>query len=183
MEQKYPHLKLVESVENFHQNIWKHKEGLVVSEHSVFPDHCIQCNQPAKGKSVRKMLFWHNPLLLPILFLSWPFYILLAIAFRKHVTISIPLCPKHLWRRRMLTFIGLSLFATTIWMLWIAINFSQPALILSAILSVIVGFILIGWGRNPIWASQIQDGRAIIRGVSPVFIKEHDWLDWEKEEY
>ena len=83
----------------------------------------------------------------------------------------------------MLTFIGLSLFATTIWMLWIAINFSQPALILSAILSVIVGFILIGWGRNPIWASQIQDGRAIIRGVSPVFIKEHDWLDWEKEEY
>ena len=91
MTHKYPHLKLVESVEEFHQNIWKSKEGLVVNEQSLFPDRCIVCNRKAKGVTVRKMLFWHNPLLLPVLFLSWPFYIVLALVFRRHISVSIPL--------------------------------------------------------------------------------------------
>lgn len=182
MAQKYPHLKLVESVEDFHQNIWKSKEGLVVNEQSLFPDRCIVCNRKAKGIAAPKMLFWHNPLLLPVLFLSWPFYILLALLFRRHITVSIPLCQRHLWQRRLLTMIGTLLFPVAIWMIWMAISYSQPPLILSAILSMIIGAIVIGWGRNPIWASQIQNSHAVIRGVSPKFIAENEWENWPDDE-
>jgi len=182
MAQKYPHLKLVESVDDFHQNIWKSKDGLVVNEKSLFPDRCIVCNQKAKGKTIRKMLFWHNPILLPVLFLSWPFYIMLAVLFRRHITVSLPLCQRHLWQRRILTLMGAMLFPTAVSMVWVAISYSQPPLILGAILSMIVGAIVIGWGRNPVWASQIQNDHAVIRGVSPKLLQENSWEDWPDEE-
>lgn len=178
MTQKYHHLKLVESAEEFHQNIWKHQEGLVVNKDSLFPDRCIQCNCAANGISVRKMVFWHNPFLFPLLFISWPFYILLALAFRRHITISVPLCQKHLWQRRILSTIGFSLFPIAGWMISTAIRQSQPSLILSAILSFIVGAIVLGWGRNPIWASKIEEGHAIIKGIHPSLVAENNWEEW-----
>ena len=182
MMQKYPHLKLVESADEFHRNIWIGKEGLVVNEHSLFPDHCIVCNKMAKGRTVRKMLFWHNPLLLPVIFLSWPFYIVLALLFRRHISISIPLCQRHVWQRRVLTLLGGLLFPAAMTMIWMAVSSSQPPLILGAILSIIMGAMVIAWGRNPVWASQIQNGNAVIRGVSTDFIKGSNWDEWSEDE-
>ena len=178
MQERQPFLRIVESAEDFHRNIWIHEESLVVNEDSLFPDKCIQCNASAGGHTVRKMVFWHSPILLPLIFLSWPFYIALALVFRRHISISVPLCTKHLWQRRMLTIVGLSSFPVAAWMLWLAVTESQPSLILSGILSIIVGAIVLGWGRNPIWASSIHEGHAMIRGIHPDLVNEYQWEQW-----
>ena len=70
------------------------------------------------------------------------------------------------------TLIGVGLFPVAIWMGYIALSYSKPTLILSGILSVIVGGILVGWARNPIWATRIRGEYALIKGVHPEVIEE-----------
>ena len=153
---KGPHSRLVEDTDEFHQNVWRKDELVVVHEHALFPDKCVTCNQPANGRTARKMIFWHTPVLLPILLLSWPFYVAFALLFKRTLRVEIPLCKRHLWQRLISTGIGVSLLPTAIWMVYIAIAYSKPSLILSGILCFIVGGVLLGWGRNPIWAVRIR---------------------------
>ena len=179
MSRETPHLRLVESEDEFHQNVWRYNESIVVHKHTLLPDKCIICNQEADGITVRKMVFWHNPVLLPVLLLSWPFYVLFALVFRRTLTINMPLCKRHLWQRRLTTAVGVSLVPIAFWMAYVAIAFSQPTLILSGIVSVIVGAVLVGWGRNPVWATHIREEHALLRGAHPSM--RDDLPEWNGE--
>ena len=79
-----PFLRVVESSETFHQRVWKVSKlnNLVVVKESVFTDHCIQCNKPAEGNIVQN-IFWHIYLILPLLVLSFPFYIVVAFVMKS----------------------------------------------------------------------------------------------------
>jgi hypothetical protein len=177
MSSKGTHLRLVGNTDNFYQNVWRQGDLLVAHRHALFPDNCIICNQPANSHSAKKMVFWHTPMLLPILLLSLPFYVVFALIFKRTLRLEVPLCSRHYWQRNILTFVGVCLVPISIWMIYIAISMSKPPLILSGILTIIVGGLLTGWARNPIWATRIRGDFALIRGINSKMLD--DLPDWK----
>ena len=61
-------------------------------------DTCIRCGQPANGKPVTKSYYWHHPALY-IALLSPIIYLILALALRKSMKVTVPLCAQHAQRR------------------------------------------------------------------------------------
>jgi hypothetical protein len=175
-------LRVVESSETFHQRVWKDDKlnNLVVVKDSVFTDCCIQCNKPAEGQLTKKTFFWHSPLILPLLVLSLPFYIVVAFFMKRYVTISIPLCKKHMRIRNALTTCGILGFPLGCsFILW-AIGSGNPVGLLLGVFSFIASLFLIVIGRNPVWASQIDGEYVIIRGCHPDFLDSYP--EWEGED-
>ena len=173
------HLRLVESSDNFHQGVWQYQKMLVVSKDSVFHDRCVMCDCDANGRTMSKTLFWHTPLLLPLLILSLPFYFLLAVVFRKMITVRFPVCLKHWLIRMVFSIIGVILLPTGLFMGVYAITMGTPVWILVGILCALLGIGVLGYIRNPVWALMIKDDYAVVRGAHPDFV-EH-FPHWEKE--
>ena len=173
------HLRLVESSDDFHQGVWQHQKMLVVSKESVFHDRCVICNNDANGRTMAKTLFWHSPLLLPLLILSLPFYFFLAVFFRKMITVRFPVCFKHWLIRMVFSVIGVVLFPTGLFMGIYAISMGTPIWILIGILCTLSGMAMLGYVRNPVWALIIKDEYAVVRGAHPEFV-EH-FPKWDKE--
>jgi hypothetical protein len=59
---------------------------------------CIRCGRPADGKAVSKTYYWHHPAVY-IALLSPIIYIILAVALRKSMKVTVPLCAQHAQRR------------------------------------------------------------------------------------
>jgi hypothetical protein len=62
------------------------------------PSICIRCGRPADGKPVSKNYYWHHPAVY-IALLSPIIYIILALALRKNMKVTVPLCAQHAQRR------------------------------------------------------------------------------------
>ena len=161
------HVKLVIPTEEFHHSVWKHPNGIVVTSESLLTDNCVICHREAHGNSIRKRLFWHPPILLPLVLLSFPFYLLLAIFMRKTLVVDLPICSRHLLLRRATTCVGLILLPGALLLGSLALSLSEPIWILAGIGSSISGIALLGWARNPVWATEIKGQTALIRGVHP----------------
>ena len=165
-----PFLRLIKPDEEFHHGLYQQDDLIVAFKGATFPDRCICCNKPADGRLVSKTVFWHTPVLLPLLLLSFPFYLLLAISFRRIHTFKIPLCRQHYFQRLSLTAIGLILLPGFPILALIAINGGAPYWFLTGILASLSGVASLGLGRNPIWASHIDKEMAILRGADPEFV-------------
>lgn len=166
-----PFLRLVNPDEDFHNGLYQQDDLVVALKDAEFPDRCICCNRPAEGRSVKKTVFWHTPILLPLLLISFPFYLLLAFSFRRIHSYKIPLCRNHYFQRMALTIIGLILLPGFPALALLAINGGAPYWFLTGILTSLSGIASLGLGRNPIWASHIDSELAILRGASPDFVK------------
>lgn len=166
-----PHLKLVNSEEDFFHGVYQRDDLVVALKGATFPDYCICCNKPANGRLVSKTVFWHTPVLLPILLLSFPFYLLMATSFRRTLTYKIPLCSQHYFIRVALTTIGVLLLPAFPVLAFLAINGGEPHWVLTGILASLSGVASLGIGRNPIWASNINEHMAALRGADPAFVK------------
>ncbi|TNF98857.1 MAG: hypothetical protein EP297_07050 [Gammaproteobacteria bacterium] len=85
--------------------IWQQKKLLIIDKDTELPDRCIKCNQPAHGYRKRKRLDYYHPIaliaIILLIFIFWPVALILALIFRRSVTIEYGLCIKH--RRRLLT--------------------------------------------------------------------------------
>ena len=175
-------LRVVDSSESFHQRVWKvgAVNNLVVVKESIFTDNCIQCNEPAEGIVVNKTFFWHTPLLLPLLVLSFPFYVVVAFIMKRYITVSIPLCKKHAQRRLISTLLGILGFPIGLTFILWAIISGNPIGLLFGVLSFIASLFLIVIGRNPVWTSQIDGEYAIIRGCHPDFVASYP--EWEGDD-
>lgn len=171
-----PFLRVVDSPQEFHQRVWQRDGFLFLHKDALFQDRCIVCNKEAGGKTVSKLLFWHTPVLLPLLLLSLPFYILLAFFFRRYLRVQIPLCAHHYRVRQLSSILGLSLFPTAVCSVVYAIVSGQPVAILLGIFSFLSGIAVLAWGRNPIWATEINEEYALVRGASPEFVSSYpEW--------
>ncbi|MBM76450.1 MAG: hypothetical protein CMK59_13675 [Proteobacteria bacterium] len=150
--------------------LFLHKDG-------IFKDSCIICNSQAHGRTVKKTLFWHTPILLPLLLLSVPFYFVLAFFFRNYIQVEIPLCTYHFRIRRLSFVLGVGLFPTAITSVIYAILSGQPLGILGGIACLISGILILAWSRNPIWATEINNHYALVRGAHPDFVQ--DYPEWD----
>lgn len=174
---KLNHLRIVEDIAGFHNNVWRHRDCLVVEKDSVFPQKCLICGSDAEH-TVPKWIFWHTPLLLPVVLVSWPFYFLIALLIRKHMTIQIPLCDRHLKQRKWFTVLGVGLLPLAITLLVFAISLSIPSLILGAIVSCLSAAIVIGKVRNFIWAIRFVDNVALVKNVHPSILDMESIPEW-----
>jgi len=163
-------LRVVESSEEFSSGVWKLNRNLVVSNTAVFPDRCVICNEPACGRVVRKSFVWHNPIFLPLIVISFPIYVILASIWNKILHIEIPVCPKHANRMMFFTILSFILLPQVAVMGLLGIIYGLPFLLLSGILSSIIGFVLLIWARNPVWAWFIRSEYGLIKGAHPDFI-------------
>ena len=172
-------LRVVESSEDFHQGVWRRNSNLVIAKNAVFPDRCILCNQPAHGLYMKKVFVWHSPLLLPIIVLSFPIYLFLALWWRKILRVDIPLCPKH--RNKMLaqSFLAVLMLPQFVILGIVGLQQDLPALILGGLVSSILGALLLLWARHPVWAWFLQTDYGLIKGAHPDFIKALP--EWDRE--
>ena len=154
-------------------------DNLVVSKTAVFPDRCVICNSPAEGKSFNKLFFWHSPLLLPVIIISFPIYLLLALYNKKLLQVKLPLCPFH-WKRMLSTTILALLLIPMLPILGIyGIVNETPILILLGLFSTLMGLILLIWSRNPVWAWFIRSEYGLVKGAHVDFVS--DLPQWEGE--
>ena len=153
MAKRIAHLRLIETPDDDHYNVWRHGTILVLKEGAMLPSRCVRCGEDAE-QLVAKGVFWHSPFILPIIFLSWPFYLLLAVVLRRIVSIHFFLCDTH-WRQRIwMTRVGLALLPCPLVLIAFAVMYALPILVLLAIVSGCAAILLLGWVRNPIWAVQ-----------------------------
>ena len=165
-----PFLQVVDSSESFTNGVWRLNQNLVVSRTAVFPDRCIICNDPACGHHIKKTFIWHNPLLLPVIAISFPFYLLLATFWKKILRLEIPVCPKHHFRIRVGTTISLLLLPQVFILGLVGLLQGAPIFMLLGLCSTLAGFLLLIWIRNPVWASIIRSEYGMIRGAHPDFV-------------
>ena len=183
MSVKSQHLRLVDDVSEFHHTVWRSGQSLVVKKDSVLPDCCVKCAAPAEGQTVDKWLFWHTPILLPVALLSWPFYLLLAIGMRKTMTVSIPLCTKHLAFRTWFTVLGGAMLPMALVCVFVALTQSIPLLMLVAMLMVIASAVTIGWVRNPVWVVRFEEDLAWVQNVHPSILERDSIPVWEEQDW
>ena len=98
MSVKSQHLRLVDDVSEFHHTVWRSGQSLVVKKDSVLPDCCVKCGAPAQGSNCQQMACFgtHRFCCRVALLSCYHFICCLAIGMRKTMTVSMPLCSKHL---------------------------------------------------------------------------------------
>jgi len=80
--------------------IWRTGKQLVTSVDATLPPRCIKCNAPAEGKSIKRKLYWHPPLVYLALLLNVVIYIIAALIARKRGVAVISICQIHRSARR-----------------------------------------------------------------------------------
>jgi hypothetical protein len=60
---------------------------------------CIRCGQPANGKPVSKMYYWHHPAIYLVILAGVLIYVIVAMVVRKGMKVTVPLCAQHAQRR------------------------------------------------------------------------------------
>ena len=174
-----PFLQVVESAETFTAGVWRLNRNLVVNKTAVFPDRCIICNEPACGRYIRKTFVWHNPLLLPVIAISFPFYVLLAMFWRKILRLEVPVCPRHSVGIKFGTSLSIFLLPQVFILGLTGLLQGIPVLMLLGLFSSLCGFLLLIWIRNPVWASIIRSEYGMIRGAHPDFVDSFPAWDGE----
>ena len=111
-----------------------------------------------------------------------PFYLLLAIGMRKTMTVSMPLCSKHLALRTWMTAFGSSTF------LWQCHRFDCA--------DAIDSLVDLGWhvdgdfirvchwlGRNPVWVVRFEEDVAWVQNVHPSILERESIPVWEEQDW
>lgn len=180
---QHQHLRLVEYSTDFHHTVWRSGETLVVKSDSVLPDCCVRCGEPAEEQVINKWLFWHTPILLPVAFLSWPFYLLLAVVMRRTMQVELPMCTRHINQRRWCTILGVLMLPTAAGMVLAALVQAAPLLFLMAMLMVLSSAVLIGWARNPVWVVRFEENVAFVQNVHPTILEKDSIPVWEDQDW
>ena len=120
---------------------------------------------------------------LPVALLSWPFYFLLAIGMRKTMTVSVPLCAKHLAFRTWFTVLGVAMLPIALICVLTALTQSIPLLMLVAMLMVIASAAIIGWVRNPVWVVRFEEDVAWVQNVHPSILDRDSIPVWEEQDW
>lgn len=70
----------------------------LTKEPQVLPHRCVYCNKPIENLT-KKKIYWHNPLLILLIFLNLLIYLVVALIVRKKVTLYLGICKEHKQKR------------------------------------------------------------------------------------
>jgi hypothetical protein len=94
--------------------LWRQGKLLVMHKSASLPDRCVKSNQPAHGRTLKRKLSWHHPLLVLILLISPIIYIIVALIVMKRATVHIGLSEEWFARRRRTTVIATCLVLASV---------------------------------------------------------------------
>ncbi len=166
-----PQLRLVGEPEDFHHGAWRSGRLLVIAPHATLPDRCVVCNAPAEGHTLHKTLYWHTPLLLALLAINPLIYAVLAVIFKRSMPAELPLCARHLLRRRVLGVLGVVLLPAFPILAGLGIMLSMPKLLLPGLIASLVGIAVLLLGRNEVWAYRITEEHTFIWGADATWLE------------
>lgn len=144
----------------------------------TLPPPCVKCGSPANDEPVIKTFSWHHPALYLLILLGiLPgaiIYALVASSVRKKIYLSVPLCPRHIKRRK--------LALTLAWVLpvvGLADAFILPRLGMElgracgiAVWFVIAGAVIWGIVTDPIRPRYIDQYRSEFTGLCEAYLQQ-----------
>ncbi len=93
------------------QGAWASGRLLVATHGAVLPPYCIKCGRPTETNIFRRKFSWHEPWLYVFILFAIVLYLVVAMFFRKHMTMEIPLCDSHLEKYKSLRWSGILLIS------------------------------------------------------------------------
>jgi hypothetical protein len=163
--------------------VWRDGKLLVMHKQAVLPDRCVKCNQPARGRRLKRSLSWHHPgYFLAVLAGVWV-YIIVALVVRHTAKIEIGMCDVHRRKRWqaiatswLLALVGiLAMFggamlddAPAAWLSWMM----TPWLILGGIALFFGGMIYAVTVVPPVAPQKIDKEYVWLKKVDPAFVAE-----------
>jgi len=102
-------------------NVWRSGAALVTLSGAALPVRCAKCAGPVTGRHIPRNLYWHQPWVYVLIFVSLPVYIIVSLIVRKKAKLAIPICEEHRTKRYvailvswLLTVLGLVGFVAAI---------------------------------------------------------------------
>jgi hypothetical protein len=87
-------------------NVWRKGKEIVFAREARLPDRCLVCNGTTYGQRLTKTLYWHSPAWYLLIFLNILIYAIAALIVRKKAIVTMPVCARHLSRRRTAIALG-----------------------------------------------------------------------------
>jgi hypothetical protein len=149
---------------------------LVMHRSAPLPDRCIKSNEPANGRTLRRTLRWHPPLVYLALLVNLLVYVVLAAILTKTATIQIGLTERWIAKRRMVMAIAWLLALVGVGMFFGSFPLMDPQSGVGPF--VMLGGILVGIGgaiygilaARLVYPSKITDTHIWLNGVHPDFL-------------
>jgi hypothetical protein len=95
------------------EGAWNQLGKLVTSREVALPDRCVKCNQPAAGRPLRRIMYWHSPWLYLLCVSIW-IYLIVALIVRKKANLTYGLCLEHGASRRKAIWTAWGVVAATV---------------------------------------------------------------------
>lgn len=121
--------------------VWRENKKLVMRREAQLPDRCIKCNEPAYGGRLKRKLSWHHPALYLLILVALLLYLLIALIVRKTATVEIPLCERHLAKRRRDLWISWTTVLAGLGGFFLAVAFNDGVFALLGSVLLLVGVI------------------------------------------
>ena len=154
--------------------IWRLGDTLVMHKQAQLPPQCIKCCTPIEGQPLKRSLSWHPSWVYLLILPGILIYAIVAMAISEKATVYVPLCEKHLAKRRMHLWIATGIFLASIGCfflaayvprgqetIWILIGFFG---ILASLIYAVIN------GRLVVTPDKIDAQYVWLKGVSPQFL-------------
>jgi len=82
-------------------NAWRSGLSLVTLSGTALPVRCAKCGGPVTGRHIPRTLYWHQPWVYLLIFVSLPVYVIVSLIVRKKARLSIPVCEEHRRKRHV----------------------------------------------------------------------------------
>jgi hypothetical protein len=87
-------------------NVWRSGASLVTLSGAALPVRCVKCAGPVTGRHIPRNLYWHQPWVYVLIFVSLPVYIIVSLIVRKKAKLAIPICEEHRTKRYVAILVG-----------------------------------------------------------------------------
>jgi hypothetical protein len=152
--------------------VWRDGPLLVMTKGAALPDHCLKCNLPTGGWTLKRKLMWHPPYWYLLILFNLIIYAIAAMIVRQTATVMVPLCEQHRRRRRRM--IALAWVLVLSGVAAIVVGASYPDLagpgVLAALVLFFAGLLTGAFGTQTAVPKRIDKRLVWLQKVHPEFL-------------
>jgi len=135
--------------------------------HQTWPDRCFKCNEATDFKKTTRITYI-NPWIYVSILVTILLTIILALIFRKRFTIELPLCQRHVTRRRNFLIFQWSMVALMVGAIAVGVLSSSDTLLALSALVFLVIVVSAIFGRLA-YAARYRDEKIWLTGAGKEF--------------
>jgi hypothetical protein len=154
---------------------WASGRLLVATHGAVLPPYCIKCGRPTETNIFRRQFSWHEPWLYVFILFAIVLYLVVAMFFRKHMAMEIPLCNSYLEKYKSLRWSGILLISGAVPEMIIG-GASLPenymgVAISAGLIALLAGSICLAVYSSLLQPTRIDDNTGYYSNVCPTFLR------------